>query len=907
MDLATIEANKALAIDAFRRGALADADALYAELEPLYDRHRADDALVGLRFNRLLVAIEKGDRQGSATLMGRLAETLWTADPPSPMVVEVATRICRLFAEPLAGVDHEATAALVTMAAERARVSAPRATDAVDLDGLPAPDTLARLHPAEAAVIVLDLADALRGRPGCPSWLRAVQRSFGEPAPLDPRVPSTIRKASRELDADDVFHGYISLVDAFADAFAARPSVAAELAVGLDWLEGRGLPERLRFTPSLPEERRLALTVEMHGQLASALVGEAGAERLAIAQWRRVSTLADAWSARVERRRSRGGGRAGDAEQDALVSIWRSRAARVLGDLETAATALARNVARARRQAFATAYMAALVLREAADVAERCDDLLGAARLYGEAAQIAAPNSLAADCPQSRSRLVEDAADESVRLALAAEALAGRARTVATAERGAEEARRLIETARFVLSLARPRLDLDLCTRAVLWVELTAARLGDEPAALRALEAARAIDDRPGVALALLFRGLADHRAGASAEAGRRMLETLGAAAVAARSSAAGAVRRAVETAVAVVHQARADKADPARVEIHLRRAAEAAEGPALADRAGTLDCLLPAEDAFDLEAAIRRLVDQGNAPLARRLCAAARRQDHRIPVSTSPGPAADAVRMALQRRFASRWLDAGPVESMAAIRGRIDDARPAPDWSLRTPRTAEARIEFRVFDDWTAVFVVTAEGVRMHRWSTGRAELERRVDGVRSRLDDETRFLDGAAAAWRALIEPLLYDLDGIERLVVAPDGPLTRLPFGLLWGGSFLAEYFDLAIARPAAPPAFAADTPIAPPTALIVGDEATTRDLQISTLASVGGLLSVHTRHGDDLEGGDLTSALAGGRLVHLVGPLGPGPAIGLIDEDVPVSASHIAEALGAGGTVLSLIHI
>ncbi len=905
MDLSTVEAHKALAIDAFRRGALADADALYAELEPQYVRHRADDALVGLRFNRLLVALEKGERTLSTALMGQLAEALYASDPPTPMVTEVATRICRLFAEPFPGVDHEATAALVTMAAERARPSAPRDTEAIDLDALPAPDALARLHPGEAAVIVLDLAEGLRGRPGCPAWLRAVQRTFGEPMPLDPRVPPMIRKAARELDADDVFHGYLSLVDAFADAFAARPAIAAELAVGLDWLEGRGLPERLRFTPSLPEERRLALTVEMHGQLASALVGEAGAERLAIAQWRRVSGLADEWSHRVERRRARGGGRAGDAEQDALVSIWRSRAARVLGDLETAATALARNVARARRQAFATPYMAALVLREAADVAERSDDPAGAARLYGEAAQIAAPGCAGAEDPHARRALVEEAIDESVRLALAAEALAGRARTLPEGAVNAVEAERLVETARFVLTLARPRLDLDLCARAVLWVELTAARRGDDAAALRALEAARAIDDRPGVALALLYRGLSAHRDGATADDARQMLETLGSAAVAARSSAAGAVRRAVETAVAVVHQARIDKADPARVEIHLRRAAEAAEGPALADRAGTLDCLLPEAQTFDLEAAIKRLVDEGNAPLARRLCAAARRRDHRIPVSTSPGPAADAVRMALQRRFASRWLDDGPVEPMARIRSRVDGARPASDWSLRTPRTAEARIEFRVFDDWTAVFVVTADGVRLHRWTTSREEIERRVDGVRSRLDDEARFLDAAAAGWRAFIEPLLYDLDGVERLVVAPDGPLTRLPFGLLWGGSFLAEYFDLAIARPAAPPAFATDTPIARPTALIVGDGATTRDLQISTLASAGGLLAVNTRHGDVLQDGDLTASLAGGRLVHLVGAVGPGPAIGLVDEDVPTSAAHIAEALGAGGTVCATI--
>lgn len=767
---------------------------------------------------------------------------------------------------------------------------------------------------------------------------------------MDGGTAAALQRCARSLDEDDVFHAYPTLVSAFVEACGRQPAVAAELAVGIGWLEAKGLPERLAYTPSLPRERALVASVELYGRLATGLGDEAGSERLAMAQWRRVLELCDDYLERAERRRVRGGGRGGDAEQEALICIWRSRAARVLGDFETAATALARSVARARRQAFATAYVAGLVLREAADVAERSGDRAGAARLYGEAAQVVAPGSAAAADGGARGRLVDEAMDEPHRLALAAEALAGLARTVEGAGRGVgagvdagagqgagigvevgigagigtgagagagagialepgpgagarAEADRALDTARFILTLARPALDPTVFAQGLMRVELSAARRGEAGAALLALEAARAAEDRPGVALALLYRGLWAHRGRGSVDETRRVLEILASAASAARSTAAGAVRRAVETGVAVVHQARGDKADPARVEIHLRRAAEAAEGPGLADGAGTLDVFLPDDEALDLESAIGRLVDEGDAALARRLCAAARRRDQRIPVSTSPGPTAEAVHLAVQRRFSARWLDEGPVESMASIRARVDDGRLAADWSLRTPWSGEARIEFRVFEQWTAVFVVTSGGIRMHRWALSRDELARRVGALRRHLaaDEMSPFLDAATEAYRVIIEPLLYDLDGIDRLVIAPDGPLVELPFELLWGGAFLAEYFDLAVARPAAPPAFSADTPLAPPTALIVGDAATARDLMISTLAGEGGLRSVDARHGEALDAASLPAVLAGGRFVHLVGEVAPGPALVLVDEGNPVPVPRLAEALGAGGTV------
>lgn len=904
MNLATIEANKALALDAFARGDLEGADALYAELEPEYTRHGLSDGLVALRFNRLLVALEVGDRRKVSRLMSELGAELHEAQQVTPTLIEVATRVCRLFADPFPGIDHAASAGLVALAADLARPSAPPASREAAPDELPDLDAVARLEPLDAALVITGIADALRGRAGRPSWVAAVQRALGDPAPHDAEGQAALEAFAEAARAQDDFHAYQALVIAYERAAVTAPALAVELSIGLRALEQRGLPDRLRYTAAPPEERRLMVTAQLHGQLAWALASEAGAERAAAGQWRLVREAADRWLSLARARRTRGGGRGRDIAREAQVSLWRARAARAVGDLAGAAAALDGSLRRAQRHAFDDPFVTARVLLEAAVVAER-RDAGRADALFGETVDVALPGLDAALRLGQRASLVDEACREggAPRVATAVEALAGRARCgddAAAAEH--------LAVARLLLALAEPHIAPAAAARTTLVLELTAARRGERDAALRALEAARALEDGAAVALATLYLGLADHDAAASPGERAAALERLCEAAVEARALGAGAVRRGVETTVALAHLESGGAADPERAEIHLRRAAEAAEGPALADGAGAWDVMLPPRARWDLERAIERLCEGGNAALARRLCAAERRRAQRRPVATATARYAAEMAAAHRHRFDARFVQRVEVEDCFDLWAPLHRAQGADGWPLRAPRPGEARLEFRVFETWTVGFVVLPDGVRMHRWTLGRTGLGRHVAELRACLragDQPQRLRRATGALYDLLWAPFVDALAGVGRVVIAPDGPLCGVPFALLGRDTFVAETVDLVVARPAPPPAFLADDPVAPPTALLVG-EATVRDLEISTLCGEHGWFeSVSTRMGDELEEDGLVPALAHARIVQLVGELAPGPALTLCEERPPVPVERVAEALAAGGAVCAVL--
>lgn len=906
MDLAGIEVHKARAVDAWQQGALEDADALLDVVVSQYARHGFEEGLLALCYNQLLIALEMGGRPRIATLMSRLCELLREA-PPSPTTIEVATRICDLFAEPFPGVNHQTTAALVALAADRARAVEPPRPDAPGPDEIPGADALARLHPLDAALVLTWLARVTRGRPGLPDWLRAVQSVVGEAPSLDPDARRALQEFQAYAREDDVFRGYPALVAVFEAAARTAPELACELAVGLASMEESGLPERLRYTPGLPEEQRLRSSIDLHGRLAAGLSKVAGAERLARGQWRAMAQAADAWLALARHRGERGGARAEDAEHEAMASVWRARASRALGALDEAARVLARSLARARRQAFDGPYVAALVIREAADVAERRGRREEAAGLYAEAAELALPGIAAAEDDPRRVELVDEVTAESgaLRVALAADALAGEARC---RTRGPALVMRL-EAPRLLLTVVRPLLDVELYGRACLAIELSAARAGCLVSAHRALEAAHALQDRAGVALALLYRGL-EHAEGADPKQRGDALDDLARAAAEARRAAAGAVRRTVETAVALTHLGSGEGTDKARVEIHLRRAAEADEGMALADGAGSLDVLLPEPGRFELEVAVRRVVERGNAPLARRLCAAGRRRAQRVPLDETPGPLADGVRTTHCERFTARWIEARPVRDEAVVCSALLSDRAGLDWAGRAPDPHTVWLEYRLFDDWLVGFAVSGDGLEMHHFPISRRWLAGRVEAYMDVLNAggpmERRWFEGGLELVRLLVAPWVESLRDARRVVILPDGPLCDLAFASLWDGhGFLAQRFDLAVSRPAAAPTFDDASPPAPPAALIVGDFATGRDLRVSTLVGEGQFESVDTRLGADLGPAELTAALTGARVVHLVGALTADAGLTLAEDAAPTPLYRVAEALGGGGAVCATL--
>ena len=580
-----------------------------------------------------------------------------------------------------------------------------------------------------------------------------------------------------------------------------------------------------------------------------------------------------------------------------MAAIWQAHAARATGRLGDAERALEAPLALARRQAYEDAHLSALVLREAADIAERRGLHDRARKAYDTAVTIALPGLRAAPAMVQRAALARRACEEghTSRVVLATEALAGVARTGDLAA---------ADLARVLLTVARPFLDSDASARSALWVELSAARAGDAVSAARALEAARATGSAAGAALALLhgaraLRARGDHKA-AFAELRR--------AASAARRAPAGAVRCGVEAAVAMAHLDGEAGADPARVEIHLRRVAEAVCAGATSVGAGELDPLLPPDDGGAIERAVRRLLDCGRVALARRLCSAGRRRALAPPPRDVPGMTGETLRRLHRGRFRARYdrgeANGDAIEFWQQVLGEVDRG----DWPSRG-RPGDATLEFRVFGEWTVGFAEGPGGSLQLEWPLGRDELETRVARLRSALrtgeDSETlhRSLSGLHDL---LLTPFTRVLEGASKLFIAADGPLLALPFAALHDEqTWLAERHDVALLRPADPPRFDAGADGAPARALIVGDAATSRDLQISRLAGPEGFAEVAVRHGPDLGRDALATTLERARVVHLVGALDDGPVLELSDDAPATPFSSLADALAMGGAVCATL--
>lgn len=896
MNLARVETRKVDALDAWRRGALADADAAYRELACEYERHHFAEGLLAVRFNHLLVALEAGDRPRVDALMTSLGSQLLQVGQPTPLVQDVARRICRLFVEPVPGVDHQATTALVALASDKA--GGHKDARRVGKTALPTVATLLELHPEDAALVIL--RHALRQRPTAdePGWLAGVRQVFGASQLLSIAAEDRIRDAAEAISRDDLLRGYPALVDAFEWAMRHAGDLAAEWAIGLSALEAQGLPERLRYVPTMPQDRRQRATVHLHARLAEGLSRHADCEVLARRHWSVVERLGQEWLASSEARGARGGGRADDVVQGAEIALRVAQAERISGRLTDARSSLAASVARARRDAFDDRELAARVLLADADLRERLGD--DAATAWRLALDVALPGAADADGIEALARIVDRALgdDQAARALHSAPAFAGLARTGPR-----DEAMSRLRRSRIVLAMLRPALTSEQCARASLAVELSGARLGDEPAARRALEAAQIVGDRPAVALALLHTAWRSFEIATNETERERALDALAEAAAQAHGAAAGQIRRAVEAAVARAHRADQVAGRPARVNIHVRRAIEAAEGAAFADGVCEWDACLPEDEGLSLAHAVDQLIDNGSAALARRLCAAGRRTPGALAMRV-PGELADHLRAQHRAAFRAEWLGEGdtpaPLELEAV--GAVPHGWPA----LRVD-SADLQIELRVLDDVTYLFGITDEVVRGHRIERGARDWSADVDALRAAAHAPGTRLDAVGTAiFHRLLGPVKDLLASARRLVIVPDGPLFDLPFALLRADrGCLGEHCEIILALSAPPPVFAADSLPAPATALIIGDDATARDLRISTLSGQGFFRAVDVRHGADLSESQLVTTVQGARVVHILGELEADAHVGLVADDGPTPVTALADALGAGGTVCATL--
>ena len=126
-------------------------------------------------------------------------------------------------------------------------------------------------------------------------------------------------------------------------------------------------------------------------------------------------------------------------------------------------------------------------------------------------------------------------------------------------------------------------------------------------------------------------------------------------------------------------------------------------------------------------------------------------------------------------------------------------------------PSDRDALLEYSLGDSSSSLWIVTRRGAR-HVMLPPRATLRARAELLRRGLGDPSGALrhntQGAARGlYRALIEPVEKDLNGIEHLIVSPDDALAFLPFEALLmrdpaaadeppgPGSYLVERFTVS----------------------------------------------------------------------------------------------------------------
>ena len=159
------------------------------------------------------------------------------------------------------------------------------------------------------------------------------------------------------------------------------------------------------------------------------------------------------------------------------------------------------------------------------------------------------------------------------------------------------------------------------------------------------------------------------------------------------------------------------------------------------------------------------------------------------------------------------RELDQAEGEAKASLQRELDHLRQERDEITEkiraaSPRLAELReprpldldaarkvldagtlaLSYSVGKDKTVLFALTPEGLQVKTLPLGREKLRREVEGFLGSVRSQEK---PAADLYGELIGPVADLVKRSERLLILPDGPLHRLPFGaLVHGGKFLIE---------------------------------------------------------------------------------------------------------------------
>ncbi|HTG35616.1 MAG TPA: CHAT domain-containing tetratricopeptide repeat protein [Thermoanaerobaculia bacterium] len=158
--------------------------------------------------------------------------------------------------------------------------------------------------------------------------------------------------------------------------------------------------------------------------------------------------------------------------------------------------------------------------------------------------------------------------------------------------------------------------------------------------------------------------------------------------------------------------------------------------------------------------------------------------------------------------RKLAQWTPASGEEAREALHGELSRLRRerdeiATEIRKASPRLAELRqpqpldlaaarkvldrgtlaLSYSVGKEQTALFAVTREGgLRVEILPVGEARLRQDVESFLDRIRSQEAPADLSRSLYRALIGPVADLVERSERVLILPDGPLHRLPFGAL-----------------------------------------------------------------------------------------------------------------------------
>ena len=835
MDLTAIEAHKASALDALHRGQKPEAHRKYQDLIDIFERYPFKvDHLIALYFNTLLASIDQHETQQNEKYILRLIELFSSIESPSPISIEVALRLTQLLIYPIPQLTPGLAEELLDQAKRFTPYTHPHKDERFQADEPLRPNTIAQLSPEDSGILCYLIVSQAQSKDSLSQWMyRLYHRHINTP-PCPPDTLKHLEEFATHYQNESYISAYLSLLSALEWAVDLAPLFAFEWSHGLSMIEQLLDIDRLSFHPRLPLERRLELTMKIHRQLALDLIDEGEAERLALHHWQMVIDTGERKLHMIESRETNHTIQGGDVETKAYVTLMICEGLMAQGAFEFTAHYLDPIANYARRRAYTNPNLCARIFWLQGTLSERRYDALNAQESYRAAVQHLAPNLFHLqrfeDCLILQYELIESLNEEGIKLAFKSFCDLLRLGNY-------PPALHRLELLRMTLCELRGHISHSSHAEITLYIELTASYFGDHAATLKSLEAARVLHHRSGVALSLLYACLYEEQAIVDDPARlQRVMTEYRRAVTEARYAGGSNIQRQLQLSSVLLtlrHEMKMDFHESDTAERALEARFDQLLGDisqsVLSDLSGEFDLLLPVNGNADLEHMVSALIHHGRAMVARQVCAVLRQLGKRFFYVSPHREFSQKIKQLHQERFITRWvtrhsLPAKFFKTYDLLMNRKDTAR----WAQRTLSPREYRLEFRVFDQWIAAFLINSQQVvQVRKLECTAIQLRSMVDELREFLrpggEDQHLLNEIATQLHALLIEPFEPAISHAHRLLITPDGPLYSLPFCLLRSRnkSYLAERMELVITCPTSSPVFPAIPPKDIPTFYAVGD--------------------------------------------------------------------------------------